>query len=218
MRLPRRKRESSNGLTLPRKSTPVTLVLADGDRIHARIAEQAEDSLLVLALFRLERSLAGARLQETVIEFTSDRGRVRLRGTVSSEGNELLRFTELYSTEVLQEREFVRVKSTRPVLVSTSAGRASIQSYSVDLSGGGMLLAGPSTLKIGEAIQFRLTTTPGATPIVGTGTVVRTDVRGHRGVSFDSIGEGDQRRLVRFLFECQRSERRRGLDQEQQNG
>jgi c-di-GMP-binding flagellar brake protein YcgR len=218
VRLPRRKSQNTGGLTLPAKSAPVTLVQASGERIHARIAERAEDSLLVLALFKLERSLAGERLQETVIEFTSDRGRVRLRGTVSVEGNELLRFTDLYSTEVLQEREFVRVKSTRPVLVSSGSGRASIQSYSVDLSGGGMLLAGPSTLKIGEVIQFRLTTNPGAPPIVGSGTVVRTDVRGHRGVSFDSIGEGDQRRLVRFLFECQRSERRRGLDREQQNG
>ena len=50
-----------------------------------------------------------------------------------------------------------------------------MRSYSVDLSGGGMLLAGPSTLKIGERVDFRLTTAPGSAPILGSGTVVRTD-------------------------------------------
>jgi len=42
--------------------------------------------------------------------------------------------------------------------------------------------------------------------------VVRIDPQGRRAVEFDSISDLDRRRLVRFIFECQRSERRRGLE------
>ncbi len=161
---------------------------------------------------------AKADLDDIVLEYASHRGRVRVRGTVTLEDRDLLRLRELCSTEVLQEREYVRVKATRPVMVVTGGSQGTVRSYSVDLSGGGMLLAGPNTLKIGERVQFRLTTTPGSAPITGTGTVVRTDERGHRAISFEDIAEGDHRRLVRFIFECQRAERRSGLEQEESHG
>jgi hypothetical protein len=213
MRLLRRSSEDAGALKLPPRSTPVTLVRSGGERIQARVDEREEDSLLVLVMFKTERPLSAGSLEDLVLEYAgADRGRIRLRGTVTLEDRDLLRFRDLHSIEVLQEREYVRIKATRPVMVSTGASPMAIQSYSVDLSGGGLLLAGPSTLKIGEQIQFRLTTTPGSAPIVGSGTVVRTDLRGHRGIRFDAIGEGDQRRLVRFIFECQRAERRRGLE------
>jgi hypothetical protein len=187
------------------------LVRASGERIGARVAERAEDSLLVGVMFRTERPLREGTLDDIVLEYASQRGRVRVRGVVTLQDSDLLRFRELCSIEVLQEREYVRVQATRPVMVCTGGSQGTVRSYSVDLSGGGMLLAGPSTLKIGERVEFRLSTTPGSAPILGSGTVVRTDARGHRAISFDQIGEGDHRRLVRFIFECQRAERRRGL-------
>ena len=55
-------------------------------------------------------------------------------------------------------------------------------------------------------------------PISGTGKVVRVDAQGHRAVEFESISDLDRRRLVRFIFECQRAERRRGLDREGSGG
>ena len=218
MRLGRAKSKPTNELQLPSKSDTVTLVGPTGERIQARIAESEPDTLLVLVMFRPEQPLTPSVLKDLVLEYAGKRGRVRVRGTVSLEDRDLVRFRELYSVEVLQEREFVRVRSTRPVLVSDRRSHSPVQTFSVDVSGGGLLLAGPTTLKIGEQIQFRLTTTPGSAPIVGTGTVVRTDVRGHRAICFDQISEGDHRRLVRFIFECQRTERRRGLEQVSSNG
>jgi c-di-GMP-binding flagellar brake protein YcgR len=49
-------------------------------------------------------------------------------------------------------------------------------------------------------------------PIGGKGRVVRIDDRRRRAVEFTSISELDRRRLIRFIFECQRDERQRGLD------
>jgi PilZ domain len=216
MKLIGRKNEAPDEPVLPRRSDTVTLVRPSGERLHARVAECEGGQLLVALTFRVEQPLDDGRLDELVLEFASFRGRIRLRGTVTLEDRELLRFADLHSIEVVQQREYVRVRSARPVLISAGAG--AIQTYTVDLSGGGILLAGPTTLKIGEQISFRLTVTPGAAPIVGTATVVRTDSQGHRAVCFDEIGAGDHRRLVRFIFECQRAERRRGLELGNQHG
>jgi hypothetical protein len=217
MRLLRRNPEKDEALKLPRRSATVTLVRASGERIQGRVAEREEESLLVGVMFRTERPLSEGPLDDLVLEYASHRGRVRLQGTVTLEDRDLLRFRDLCSIEVVQEREYVRVHATRPVMVCTGS-QGTVQSYSVDLSGGGMLLAGPGTLKIGERVQFRLSTAPGSAPIVGSGTVVRTDARGHRAICFDDIGEGDHRRLVRFIFDCQRAERRRGLEREESHG
>jgi len=122
------------------------------------------------------------------------------------------------SVEVLQEREYVRIKSARPVLVYSSHDSNQVQSFTVDVSGGGLLLAGPDTLQPGEEVKFRLTLTPGVLPVTGSGTVVRTDGQGRKAVVFKSISDLDRRRLVRFIFECQRAERRRGLDTEGHGG
>jgi len=200
-------------IELPERSDVVSLTRPSGGRLPARIAERGPDTLLVLVMLPTE-PLTPDQLEGLVLEFASARGRVRLRGTVTVEDRDLLRFSDIHSVQVLQEREYVRVKATRPVLVYSGRSRAQIQSFSVDVSGGGLLLAGPDTLKIGEEVRFRMTLTPGSEPVIGTGTVVRSDLRGHRAISFDSMTDVDRRRLVRFIFECQRAERRRGLDLE----
>jgi hypothetical protein len=212
MRLRRPKSESRSELELPERSDAVTLVRPSGERVQARVAERDGGELLVALMFRAERPLQAGRLNDLLLEFTSPRGRIRLGGTVTLEDRELLRFRDLSSMELLQEREYVRVQATRPVMIIAGSSHSSVQTFSVDLSGGGMLLAGPSTLKVGEQIQFRLSTAKGGAPITGLGTVVRTDSQGRRAICFEEIGEGDHRRLVRFIFECQRVERRRGLE------
>lgn len=212
MKLKRLKPEPRKEIELPERSDAVILVRPSGERVQARVAERNGGDLLVALMFRAERPLADGHLNELQLEFTSPQGRIRLQGEVTLEDRELVRFSEVRSVEQIQEREYVRVQSTRPVLVITGSSQSTIQTFSVDISGGGMLLAGPSTLKIGEQIQFRLTTTQGAAPIAGVGTVVRTDSQGRRAICFDEIGEGEHRRLVRFIFECQRAERRRGLE------
>jgi c-di-GMP-binding flagellar brake protein YcgR len=112
----------------------------------------------------------------------------------------------------IQEREYVRVISARPVLVYRGPDQRPISSYTVDVSGGGLLLAGPDTLEVGDRISLQLTIVQGDPPIVGAGEVVRRDARGRRPISFTSISDLDRRRLIRFIFECQRLERRRGLE------
>ncbi|HEX4435184.1 MAG TPA: PilZ domain-containing protein [Solirubrobacteraceae bacterium] len=219
MRLARRKAPRNEPVALPEVAEMVVLAVGGG-RIPARVIERGPDSLAV-AITVPTRPLGHDQLAELLVEFSSPRGRVRLAGTVASQDPsdpDVVQIVSPRSVEVLQQREYVRINSARPVLVYCGRDQDRVQSFTVDVSGGGLLLAGPDTLGIGEQVSFRLTLTPGVLPISGTGKVVRIDAHGHRAVEFESISDLDRRRLVRFIFECQRSERRRGLESEGSGG
>ncbi len=213
MKFGRSKNDASKPVALPERFDTVTLAVPSGERIPARVLERGAEALSVAIVVPM-KSLSARELKGMVLEFEGARGRARLRGEFEIPDHsepDVLHVTGPYSVEVLQEREFVRIKSARPVLVYAGGDRMQIRSYTVDLSGGGFLLAGPDTLKVGEEVKFQLTLTPGDNAISGTGKVVRTDSRGRRAVEFEGISDFDRRRLVRFIFESQRAERRRGL-------
>ncbi|HYM66354.1 MAG TPA: PilZ domain-containing protein, partial [Patescibacteria group bacterium] len=185
-----------------------------------RVLERGVNTLLI-AITVPTKTWTDRRLEGMVVEFTAPHGRVRLQGRVTLEDPaepDVLRMDAPRSVEVTQEREHVRIDAARPVIVYAGRDLTQIQSYTVDVSGGGFLLAGPDTLKIGDEVRFQLTLTPEVLPVTGTAKVVRIDSRGRRAVAFDSISDLDQRRLVRFIFECQRAERRRGLDPDGRDG
>ncbi|HSZ13032.1 MAG TPA: PilZ domain-containing protein [Solirubrobacteraceae bacterium] len=205
--------EKAKPVALPERSQSVTLYPRGSDGITARVLESSPDSLLVAIMIPVGR-LRPAQLDGMVLEFVAPQGRVRLTGTVSIEDPsdpDVLRLDGPRSVEVLQEREYVRIMSARPVVVYGAAGKPAVQSFTVDLSGGGFLLAGPDSLRMGGEVRFQITLTPGVLQIGGTGKVVRIDAHGRRAVAFTDISELDRRRLVRFIFECQRAERQRGL-------
>lgn len=206
---------------MPAPQQAVTLVMPDGERLPARISSVEGGELLVLAMVRLDSSLTGERLQRIELEISAGQGIAHLGGTIAIEDGELLRFSSLHEIDVVQRREYVRVKASRQVLITLDGSSAAIESYSVDLSGGGMLVGGLDHVRVGERIGFRLATERDggiASQIVGTGRVVRSDPGGKRAIAFDSISEGDRRRLIKFLFECQREELRKGLRMEGSGG
>jgi hypothetical protein len=214
VKLGRAKHQAQGAIVLPEVHDVVSLNLGGGGHVPGRVLERGEDTLLI-AITVPTRPLSTAQMDDMIIEYTGSRGRVRLRGSCLMEDpndSDLVRINSPRSVEVLQEREYVRIRSARPVLVYSALEQQQVQSYTVDVSGGGLLLAGPETLRVGEQVKFRLTLTPGVLPVTGTGHVVRTDGQGRLGVVFDDISDLDRRRLVRFIFECQRAERRRGLD------
>jgi hypothetical protein len=103
-------------------------------------------------------------------------------------------------------RENVRVSAKCPVVAYVGANRSRVQTFTIDISAGGLLVSGLDMLGKGEPFEFQLTLTPGATPVTGTGAVVRTDPEGRCAVAFKSISDFDQRRLVQFIFDYQRVE------------
>jgi hypothetical protein len=220
MRLGRGGAGKSKPPTLPERAQTVTLVPGGGGGLPARVLELGTDTLLVAVMVPVE-PFSQRQLDGMVLEFVGTQGRVRLNGTASLENPsepDVVRIDQPRSIEVLQEREFVRVKVSRPAVVSSRRDPNPIESFTIDLSGGGFLLAGPASLKIGDEVRFQLNVTPGELVIAGTGRVVRVDRMEHRAIAFESISELDRRRLIRFLFECQRTERQRGLATEDRHG
>jgi hypothetical protein len=209
-------RDPEEPLGLPEVSDDVVLGVRGAGWIPARVIERGPDALVIAITVRM-RELTTEQLETMKVEFVSTRGRVRVGGTAVSQdpaSPELITVTSPRSVDVLQEREYVRIKSARPVLVCSAREGVRIQSFTVDVSGGGLLLAGPDTLAAGDELSFELTLKPGEAPVSGRGRVVRVDAHGRRAVEFVSISDLHQRRLVHFIFECQREERRRGLEAE----
>jgi hypothetical protein len=205
---------------LPERGQTVTLVPAGGGGLPARVLERDAETLLVAIMVPIE-PLSQRQLEGMVLEFVGKQGRVRLSGAASladPSDPDVVRIEQPRSIEVLQEREHVRVKASRPAVVSSRRDPNPIESFTIDISGGGFLLAGPASLKIGDEVRFQLNLTSRELVIGGTGRVVRVDNAGHRAIAFESISELDQRRLIRFLFECQRSELQRGLATEDRHG
>jgi hypothetical protein len=202
------------GLTLPDVGEEVSICLEGSARIPARVLKREGDSL-ELALTVPTRPFTAEQLCRLCVEYTAPRGRVQLQGDFAPQDPadaELLQMRSARSIQVIQRRDYVRIRAARPVLVYWSANGSRIESFTADVSGSGLLLAGPDTLPLGAELRFNLSLAPGEPPVTGSARVVRVDVRGRRGVEFTQISELDQRRLVRFVFGWQRAERHRLLE------
>jgi predicted lipid-binding transport protein (Tim44 family) len=107
-------------------------------------------------------------------------------------------------------RQNVRVRVERPVVAYIGANRTPAHTFTIDISAGGLLVAGLADLQKGEPFDFELTLAPGDPPVTGTGSVVRTDPQGRCAIVFKRITRADERRLDQFIFESLRSERQGG--------
>jgi len=213
VRLRRNKPQQSRLVALPERGEAVAITTSGGGHIPARVLECDGDTLLVAAVVPI-KPFSAEDLEGMLLHFNNPNGRIRLRGDFVVENPQepdVVRLREASEIEVLQEREYVRLRASRPVLVYRAGDQMEVPSYTVDLSGGGLLLAGPDNLKPDDEVQFRLMIQSGKPPVSGKGRVVRIDAQGRRAIEFADISELDRRRLVRFIFECQRSERQRGL-------
>jgi c-di-GMP-binding flagellar brake protein YcgR len=105
---------------------------------------------------------------------------------------------------VVQRREFVRVDASQPVVLIGEEDGSVVSAHAIELSGGGMLLAGPTALTLEASVRFTLNLGPGHLPISGLGHVVRVEGGGRYAVAFDAITHSDRQRLIHFIFQRQR--------------
>ncbi|HEY4996465.1 MAG TPA: PilZ domain-containing protein [Solirubrobacteraceae bacterium] len=220
MRLKRQKTEPTGPLVLPAAGDDVILSTTAGGRIPARVTACEQGSFTVAIMVPC-KPLSEGQLAALVLDYSDVRGRVRLRGAavLANPGeHDLLRIENPRSIEILQQREFVRVQTARPVAVTSSQEPLRIDTFTVDISGSGFLLAGPESLKVGHELGFRLSLGEDVLPVTGNGMVVRIDRRGRPAVAIEELSDLERRRLVRFIFDCQRLERRRGLETGGRNG
>jgi hypothetical protein len=182
-----------------------TLWTSSGDELPVQTYEQAEEVVLVV-LTEVEQPPEGPESDAT-LEYTSVRGIIRLHGEAVFQDASLVRFRADGAPEVIQRRQFVRVHASREVRIDSPPLHVPRATYTVDISGGGMLLADASHLSIGDLVRFEVRFGDDDIPAAGVARVVRVDGNGRRGLRFETINEDDRQRLIRYVFELMRAAR-----------
>ena len=192
------------------------LKAGDGTNLPVQISRRDGDVLMLVLLAKSDGVELGSGQAATgeplMLECTSDHGIVRFPGDAELEGRDLVRFRVRDVPEIEQRREYVRVRAPRQVVLAVSGTGTIDSAYSLDLSGGGMLLSGPDTLQIDDHIRFRLHLDSTSQPIRGRGRVVRASGENQRAVVFEEISRQDRERLIHFIFDRQREARARTRD------
>jgi hypothetical protein len=194
-----------DNVTLLPGSGQGTLTTPAGEELPVRTFERADEVVLVV-LVDIDGEREGP-VDTADLEYTSRRGLIKLHGEAVFEDRSLIRFRPHGDAEVLQRRDFVRVHTPHPVTVDSGEERAQV--YTVDLSGGGMLLADADTLDADQAVRFVISVGADRDPVEGVARVVRIREDGKRALMFEQISEHDRQRLIRFVFECMRTARAR---------
>jgi hypothetical protein len=182
------------------------LFAAHGKSVNVSVTHTDED-VFVLILDGPADFTRGP-LTSLTLESSGGRGILRSPGRAEHIGPNLLRFVVDRSADLVQRREFVRVTAAQQVLLESEDGTLLLDTLTINLSGGGMLIKVPrqDVLPTGD-IYF--TVSLGVErhvdhEVTGIGRVIRTKDPGRAAVDFCAISHTDQERLIRFLFERQR--------------
>jgi hypothetical protein len=185
-----------------------TLVTAQGRELPVQTYEQGSGTELVLVVLADLDGRPAAGTDPATLEYTTVRGIVRLHGEAVFERHAVVRFVTEGNPEVIQRRAFVRVHTPQAVTLLDGAQHAE-QAYTIDLSGGGMLLSRVPALALGDTIAFEIELGEDVPLIEGVARVVRVEEGGRRALAFEQIEERDRQRLIRFVFALMRESRAR---------
>jgi PilZ domain-containing protein len=202
----------------PEIRQPVLLTLPGVDSFQARVTRVDHREIVLVLLLEARNPVKPGDVASMRIEFGGPRGLVKLEGEGVVEDHDVVRFHMAGAVDVEQRRDYVRVRAVRPMAIARvdeegTVGRW-IDTFTVDLSGNGLLASGPDTLEIDADVRFRVRLVEGEPPIEGAGTVARASDGGHRGIRITDLGEDARKRLVAFIFERERIARKLTRDGE----
>lgn len=184
-----------------------TLTTPGGDRLPVRAFRRGQDVVLVV-LDPITPEDLEERLEAADLEYSSIRGVVRLHGDALIEGPSLIRFEPEGTADVTQRRSFVRVRAPQGLCLALDHPDLD-RVHTIDLSGGGILLADAEALQDGQSLRFTISLDDGEPAVEGVGRVVRAGDDGRRALAFEQISETDRDRLIRYVFDCMRRARAR---------
>lgn len=180
--------------------------------VPAWISKLPEQRLQVV--LRLRSPLDVDRLlgAEVGVQFAGPLGLFRGRGAVDATGpgDETFVVALPPETRFVQRRADVRVSVSVPVTLRPDESEGWLEGVTRDVSGSGLLFAGRCDLAVGATADLRLTTGSEQPPIEGRARVMRITDDGCRGMAFTDLDATQRRRLVRFVFECERAALQQG--------
>lgn len=96
-----------------------------------------------------------------------------------------------------EHRDFARMPAALPVAIAAEDG-TELETTTVDVSGGGMLLA-TGSFTLGTTVEFRLDLCTGEAPVTGTARVVRITDAGLPALAFEHVHIAEHERLTTFI-------------------
>jgi hypothetical protein len=194
---------SPDPTAIPMRTGSAALLWLDGEAIPVNIAETDADVMLV-PLAQIGH-LLDRRRPGLLLESVSSRGLVRARGAAVRIDPDLVRFEVEGAPQVVQRRQFVRVVAPQRVELDDLCGQVA-KMHPLNISGGGMLVSGPTTLPVDAETHFCLFLGDLEPPVTGVGRVIRAaEEQQQRAIVFESIDHRDRERLIRFIFDRQRA-------------
>jgi hypothetical protein len=176
-------------------------------RTRARVESCSVDGAVVLGLAAAPPHPVAA--QPVTVAFTGPGGLFRVAGHATAVGGapDLLRVAPAGELERVQRRDHVRADAVRPATVALAGGEH-VDTWTLNVSAGGVLMAGPASLRVGDTVWVRLRLSDGHPPIAVEGRVARETREGFRAVRIEAILDADREMLVRFVFEREREARK----------
>ena len=172
----------------------------------ARVAASLPDRLAVATTTVLPRDASGAGGEVSVSTAIGV-----LRATCIVLGTDRTGLVELSIAgehHVDQRRAHVRVAARVPGMVATPGHTLKpLHTYTLDVSGGGVLVAGAGPVEIGAPVAVTVKL-PDRDPLRSRGRVTRRTDEGHVALAFDGMDADEREQLVRWIFERQRHELR----------
>jgi hypothetical protein len=186
----------------------VQLELDRHGRWTARVEAVMPDRIAVAALARLP--LAGAELSGVAVrmEIATPLGMVQTQGVIlAADRGGLIELAITDEFQVDQRREHVRVSAALPgVVAPRSELHPPLHTFTLDVSGGGLLVAGAGPADVGTPVTVTVKLTD-RDPLRADARIARRTDGGHVGLVWDGIALREREALVRWIFERQRLER-----------
>lgn len=206
---------------LPELRQDVVITLPDLQQYRGRVSKVTDHEIaVVLMLVDRRDPLTLGDASPMVIEYPAPRGLVRLEGRGTVATHDLVRFHHEGAVDIVQRRDFVRVRVVRPLALAPVGEDGMpgewVDALTVNVSGNGLLATGRTgidSLAVGDEVAFRLTPNEGE-QIAGRGRVARIGDDGQRGIAIEELDRDARRQLVRFVFEQERIARQRTRDGE----
>ncbi len=164
-----------------------------------------------MLLARPLRPLDGKVGAEVGIDITTKRGLLHIDAQlVEVPSGEVLELGLTGGEQLIQRRSFARVDALIEVVVTPAATGEEIPAAIVNISACGAVVSRLSAMEPGEEVRLSLQLAPYEPPLQIVGRVVREHDNEFRAVQFEQIQEADRERIIRFVFDRQRLERRDG--------
>ena len=182
------------------------LVLHGHGEWTAQVEATLPDRLILTTLSVLPRDTAGAGGE---VAISTAIGILRADCVaLGTDRNEVVELSIAGEHHVDQRRAHLRVAARVPGMVATPGHTLKpLHTYTLDVSGGGVLIAGAGPVDIGTPVAVTVKL-PDRDPLRSRGVVTRRTDEGHVALAFDGMDADEREQLVRWIFERQRIELR----------